>query len=70
MCVCVYVCLPVCVDGFLRMCVWVWVGGWVVVSMCSWVSLCVCLCVCACWCEVQEGCVYMCVCVCVCMACA
>ena len=56
MCVGVYVCLPVYVDGFLRMCVCVcvWVGGWVVVSMCSWVSGCVCLCVCACWCDVRE----------------
>ena len=63
-CVCVYVCLPVGVDVFLRMCVCV--GGWVVVSMCSRVSGCVCLCQCACWCEVQEGCVCMCVCVCVC----
>ena len=26
-CVCVCVCLPVCVDGFLRMCVCGWVGG-------------------------------------------
>ena len=35
-CVCVYVCLPVCVDGFLRMCVCVWVGG----SLCPCVVGC------------------------------
>ena len=42
MCVCV--CLPVCVDGFLWMfvCVCVWVGG----SVCPCVAGCVVLCVC------------------------
>ena len=42
MCVCVCVCLPMCVDGFLRMCVCVWVGG----SVCPCVVGCVVVCVC------------------------
>ena len=62
----VCVCVPVCVDGFVRMCVCV--CALVGVSMCSWVCGCVCLCVRACWCEVREG--DVCMCVCVCMACA
>ena len=66
-CVCVCVCVCLCVwMGYVDVCVCVCVGGWVGVSMCSWVCGSVCLCVRACWCEVREGCVYMCVC----MACA
>ena len=69
-CVCVYVCLPVCVDGFLRMCVWVWVGG----SLCPCVVGCPVVCVCV-YARVGVRCtkgvsVCVCACVCVCMACA
>ena len=58
--VCVYVCLPVCVDGFGRM----RVCG----SVCPCVVGCVVVCVCVCACvgvRCGKG-----VCVCVCMACA
>ena len=70
LCVCVCVCLPVCVDGFLRMCVCVWVGG----SVCPCVVGCVVVCVCV-HARVVVRCgkgVSVCVrtCVCVCMACA
>ena len=41
-CVFVYVCLPVCVDGFLRMCVCVCVGG----LLCPCVVGCPVVCVC------------------------
>ena len=72
LCVCVYVCLPVCVDGFLRMCVCVCVGG----SLCPCVvgRPVVCVCVYArVGVRCRKGvsvCVCVCVSVCVCMACA
>ena len=65
LCVCVYVCLPVCVDGFLRMCVCVWVGG----SLCPCVVGCPVVCVCV-YARVGVRCrkgVSVCVCVCVCV---
>ena len=65
MCVCDFL----CVDGFVRMCVCVWVGGLV----CPCVVVCVVVCVCVC---VRVGvrcgkgvCVYVYVCVCVCGLC-
>ena len=57
MCVCV--CLPVCVDGFLRMCVCV--GGWV-----GRVVGCEVVCVCV-YARAGRVCLYVCVCVCVCV---